>query len=88
MKLPTVFILEAMNQGRRQEPETPSREPGGKSEEEKAARPYSAAVNGDSLSPHRTSEVQTFTPVPHPSHRGVFNFLTADLPPHPPCSGW
>lgn len=61
--------------------ETPSREPGRKSLEEKATRPYTSSLIEESLSPRRSSQVQTFTPVPHPSHRGVFNFLATDLAP-------
>lgn len=39
------------------------------------------------LSAHRSTEVQTFTPVPHPSPRGVSNFLAADLAPAQDISG-
>lgn len=41
----------------------------------------------ESLSARRSSQVQTFTPVPHPSPRGVFNFLAADLAPAQDISG-
>lgn len=41
----------------------------------------------ESLSARRSAEVQTFTPVPHPSPRGVSNFLAADLAPAQDVSG-
>lgn len=95
MKLPTMFVQElkwirsSKSRPRVCGLRTQSRELGDKSqrEEKKIMWPYTAKFNRHakgSLSPRRRhaqrcSEVRTFTPVPHQSRRGVFNFPTADL---------
>lgn len=75
-------------------PRTQSREAAHKSHKEKLMWPYTSKFNrraknhsGRAADTRRHLEVQTFTPVPHQSHRGVFNFHTAPRRP-PPHTLW
>lgn len=89
MKLPTMFIQELKgmesdeSRPRVGSPETPSREPGRKSEEEKATQPYTSALNGQVKNHSLLTEPWRSRPslLSHIHHAGAFLIFSLQISP-------